>query len=419
MLSTINNNGWQLHSIEDVCLRVTSGGTPSRGNPAFYQNGTIEWVKTGELKDWFVDEVSERITEEAIRHSSAKVLPTNTVLIAMYGDGRTMGSVGMLRHPAATNQACCAMIVDEKKCLPKFLLYSLIHHRRSLISLALGGAQRNLSGKTIRAFKINIPPLESQRKIGALLSYYDDLIQNNTRRIQILEEMARRIYEEWFVHFRFPGHENVSMVESELGLIPDGWDIVRLEDQYKTGSGGTPSRKNPNFYGGNINWVKTQELNDGFIFESVEKITSDGLNNSSAKIFPAESVLVAMYGATIGALGILANPSATNQACCAIMKKREPFGFEYAFLSLLENRSKLIELRAGAAQQNINQVVIKSFKMLKPDDGTVSAFNHLVSPILNQISSLQKRADVLRRTRDLLLPKLISGEIDVSNFLEL
>jgi type I restriction enzyme, S subunit len=281
-----------------------------------------------------------------------------------------------------------------------------------------GAAQPKLSQSNLRIIKIALPEISEQRKIAAILSAYDDLIENNTRRIQILEDMARRIYEEWFMRFRFPGHENVRMTESELGLIPDGWGVVRLEDQYKTGSGGTPSRRNPAFYGGNINWVKTQELNDGFIFESDEKITLDGLNNSSAKVFSTETVLVAMYGATIGALGILANPSSTNQACCAIIKRREPFGFEFAFLTLLVNRSKLIELRAGAAQQNINQVVIKNFKMMKPDDGTVSAFNHLANPILKQISILQKKTDILRRTRDLLLPKLISGEIDVSNFPE-
>jgi type I restriction enzyme S subunit len=282
-----------------------------------------------------------------------------------------------------------------------------------------GAAQPKLSQSNLRIIKIALPEISEQRKIAAILSAYDDLIENNTRRIQILEEMARRIYEEWFMRFRFPGHENVRMTESELGLIPDGWGVIRLEDQYRTGSGGTPSRRNSAFYGGNINWVKTQELNDGFIFESDEKITLDGLNNSSAKVFSTETVLVAMYGATIGALGILANPSSTNQACCAIIKRREPFGFEFAFLTLLVNRSKLIELRAGAAQQNINQVVIKNFKMMKPDDGTVSAFNHLANPILKQISILQKKTDILRRTRDLLLPKLISGEIDVSNFPEL
>ena len=309
---------------------------------------------------------------------------------------------------------------QENGCNPLFLAYLLRspQYRPAIINLSSGAAITNISQDSLGRLTVALPSLAEQDSIVRILSAYDDLIENNTRRIQILEELSRRIYDEWFVRFRFPGHENVSMGESELGLIPDSWDVVRLEDQYKTGSGGTPSRKNPLFYGGNINWVKTQELNDGFIFESDEKITLEGLNNSSAKMFSAETVLIAMYGATIGALGILANPSSTNQACCAIIKSREPFGFEYAFLSLLANRSRLIELRAGAAQQNINQVVIKNFKILKPDDETVKTFNHLVNPSLKQISLLQKKNDILRRTRDLLLPKLISGELDVSNFPE-
>ncbi|AUI70298.1 restriction endonuclease subunit S [Beggiatoa leptomitoformis] len=407
---------WQSNKIEELCLKITSGGTPSRKNPSFYENGTINWIKTGELKDWYINSSSEKITLEAIDKSSAKIFPSKTVLLAMYGDGRTIGSLGILKHSAATNQACCAMILDETKCIPLFLFYSLMFNREKLISLALGGSQRNLNAKTIRNFTIKTPSIPTQQKIASILSAYDDLIENNTRRIQILEEMARRIYEEWFVHFRFPNHENIKLVESELGLIPEGWEVVALQSLYETASGGTPSRKNPAFFDGNINWVKTQELNDGFIFETNEKITEEGLKSSSAKLFQKETVLVAMYGATIGALGILDFPSTTNQACCAIISSKKFFGFEYAFLTLLVRRTELIELRAGAAQQNINQITVKNFRMLKPNLTTLSLFNEIANPILKQVRILQKKNNILRKIRDLLLPKLISGEIDVSEF---
>ena len=148
------------------------------------------------------------------------LLPPETVLLAMYGDGKTMGSVGLVRTPAATNQACCAMVTDPEKCDPKFLLYSLVYFKPALLKLAISGAQRNLNGKSIKQFAIGAPPVAVQTRIASILSAYDDLIENNTRRIAILEEMARRIYEEWFVRFRFPGHEGVRMVESELGLVP-------------------------------------------------------------------------------------------------------------------------------------------------------------------------------------------------------
>jgi type I restriction enzyme, S subunit len=276
----------------------------------------------------------------------------------------------------------------------------------------------HISGQQIKDFRFLLPPLPIQHRIADILSTYDELIENNTRRIRLLEEMARRIYEEWFVRFRFPRHENVNMVESELGLIPEGWEVAKLQDLYGTASGGTPSRKNAAFFGGEINWVKSQELSDGFIFETIEKITEHGLNNSSAKIFPPQTILIAMYGATIGALGILASACATNQACCAIMPNHGPFSFSYIFLTLLVRRLELIELRAGAAQQNINQILIRNFRLLKPDLDVMKGFNEITEPIINQIRVLQKKCDVLRGTRDLLLPKLISGELDVSNFPE-
>jgi len=375
-------------------------------------------------KDIIEGKVSEnsiaRVSEQHIERLAQHKLLTGDIVYGRRGDIGRQALITRKESGWLCGTGCLRISLGNSPLDAMFLHYFLRDAGviDGIARQAVGATMPNLNTSILRSIPITYPPISTQRRIASVLSAYDDLVVNNMRRIQILKEMARQIYEEWFVRFRFPGHETIGMTESELGLIPDGWGVVRLEDQYKTGSGGTPSRRNPAFYGGNINWVKTQELNDGFIFESDEKITLDGLNNSSAKVFSTGSVLVAMYGATIGALGILANPSSTNQACCAIIKRREPFGFEFAFLTLLVNRSKLIELRAGAAQQNINQVVIKNFKMMKPDDGTVSAFNHLVNPILKQISMLQKKTDILRRTRDLLLPKLISGEIGVSNFPE-
>jgi type I restriction enzyme S subunit len=259
------------------------------------------------------------------------------------------------------------------------------------------------------------PPLPTQHKIAAILSAYDDLIENNTRRIAILEEMAQALYREWFVHFRFPGHEGVRMVESELGPVPERWKKVELEELYRTSSGGTPSRKVPEYYdNGTISWLKTRELNDGFILGTEEKITELGLRKSSAKLFPPNTVIMAMYGATIGKLGILAQSAATNQACCAIMPRNGVFRHAYVFFYLLQNREKLISLGMGAAQQNISQQVIKKFEMLKPTNEIVQEFNSIVDPILESIRVLQAKNANLRQTRDLLLPRLISGEPDVS-----
>ncbi len=226
--------------------------------------------------------------------------------------------------------------------------------------------------------------------------------------------MAQNLYREWFVKFYFPGHQNVRFTDSSLGRIPEGWEAVNFGELYMTSSGGTPSRKVAEYYGGNYSWVKTRELNDGFIFETEETITDLGLKKSSAKLFPENSVILAIYGATIGKLGILSMPSTTNQACVAILSKEVGFGRGFSFLFLRENRDKLIGLGQGAAQQNISQVVLKNFPTLRPPTSLIQGFSEIIEPMFDNIRVLQQKNTILHRTRDLLLLKLISGEVDVS-----
>jgi type I restriction enzyme S subunit len=229
-------NHWTVKSVGDVCQRVTSGGTPSRKNPSYYMNGIWPWVKTQELKDTWIDNTEEFITETAVRESSAKVLPENTVLVAMYG--ATVGQLGILRRPMTCNQACCALIADENVANYRFLFYRLLSSRALLKRLATGAAQQNLSGAVIRALRFPFPPIAEQRRIAHILGTLDDKIELNRRMAATLEEMARALFKSWFVDFNpvrakaegrptglppdidalFPDE----LVESELGLIPKG-----------------------------------------------------------------------------------------------------------------------------------------------------------------------------------------------------
>jgi type I restriction enzyme S subunit len=305
-------------------------------------------------------------------------------------------------------------VTDFKGNDRRFIYYFLQSQglERQNVAGAVPGVNRNY----LHQLPVRVPPLSTQRKITAILSAYDDLIENNTRRIQILEEMAQAIYRQWFVEYKFPGHEGVPLADSgtELGEIPEGWDIVSVSDLYDTSAGGTPSRKVQGYFGGDIKWIKTRELNDRHILDTEEKITETGLKKSSAKLFPTNAVIMAMYGATIGKLGILTSPMATNQACCALLSKRDPFSHAFIFLTMLINRERLLGLGMGAAQQNISQAVIRGFELLKPDDEVVQEFNRIAEPILEEIRVLQQKNANLRATRDLLLPRLVSGELDVS-----
>jgi type I restriction enzyme M protein len=152
--------------------------------------------------------------------------------------------------------------------------------------------------------QIDLPSRPTQDRIASILSVYDDLIENNTRRIKILEQMARMLYREWFVNFRFPSHEKVKMVESELGLIPTGWHVCQLADICsRIASGGTPSRRNPSHWNPpTVDWYKTKELRDGYLFRSEEKISETGYKESSAKMFPVNTVVMAIYAAPNGCM---------------------------------------------------------------------------------------------------------------------
>ncbi|BCV20621.1 restriction endonuclease subunit S [Moorella sp. Hama-1] len=178
-----------------------------------------------------------------------------------------------------------------------FLYYWLMspQGREQLKKCMIGSSQPAYTITLLKEMEICLPDFPIQHKIAAILSAYDDLIENNNRRIKILEEMAQLIYREWFVKLRFPGHEKVRMVDSELGPIPEGWFISNIEDICeRINSGGTPSRQKPEYWEpANIRWFKTKELRDSYLFDSEEHISEEGLEKSTAKIFPENSVVMA------------------------------------------------------------------------------------------------------------------------------
>lgn len=210
--------------------------------------------------------------------------------------------------------------------------------------------------------KVLCPPLETQRKIAGILSAYDDLIENNRRLIAILERMAEELYREWFVRMRFSGYQNTKFVKG----VPEGFTIRNLGSIYNTTSGGTPSRTDAGYYTGEIPWVKTGELNNRFIHSTEEKITEAALESSSAKLFPVGTVVVALYGATIGELAILGCAAATNQACAALFPKDPAYHYSYTMQLMRSLKNGLIAIAFGGAQQNISQTLIRQFKVFDP-----------------------------------------------------
>lgn len=316
---------------------------------------------------------------------------------------------------APSNAVCStgfAVLRARESACSRFIYY-LVSGKNFVDYLSLvakGSAYPAVDTKDFEKAKILVPDLPTQQRIADILSTYDDLIENNNRRIALLEQAAQELYKEWFVRFRFPGYENAKF---ENGL-PLGWKRSKLSTYYNTCSGGTPSRSKSEFYeNGVFPWVKTGEIKDSIIIDTEEHITQEAIDHSSAKLLPAKSVVMAMYGVNIGMLSYLDSIMSCNQACCVFSDKRNFSSKHYLFYYLKSIREYLLLISFGAAQQNLSQDLIKKLKITMPTDDIVKDFEARVGNIYNSIRNLLYCNKNLASQRDLLLPRLMNGHWEV------
>lgn len=292
-------------------------------------------------------------------------------------------------------------------------IYSLITGKNFVDYLSLvakGSAYPAVDTNDFKKAKVYIPDSPTQNRIADILSTYDDLIEANNRRIELLEQAAQELYKEWFVRFRFPEHEKVKF---ENGL-PEGWKRDKIQTYYNTCSGGTPSRSKPEYFeNGLYPWVKTGEIKDCVIIDTEEYITKEAVDNSSAKILPAKPVAMAMYGVNIGLLAYFDGEMTCNQACCVFSDKRNFSSRHYLYQYLKSIREYLLLISFGAAQQNLSQDLIKKIKITMPVDDIVMLFEKQVDEIYDNIRILLMKNKNLATQRDLLLPRLMSGKLEV------
>ena len=301
----------------------------------------------------------------------------------------------------------------KKKTTADYVYYlSQTHYVRQLAINSMTGAsgRQRADAKFIGDIKWNFPEIETQNKVSDILSNYDNLIENNNKRIKLLEKMAENLYKEWFVRFRFPGYGDT---EFEDGM-PRGWVREKIGLHYNTCSGGTPSRKHEEYYTeGTIPWVKTGEIKDGIIIHTDECITEAGIKGSSAKLLPQGAVVMAMYGVNIGMLAYLDSEMTCNQACCVFNDKNEINSRHYLFHYLYSIRDYLLLIGFGAAQQNLSQDLIKKVKIVIPPAKLIKEFDKQKEPLYQTIRALMMQNDKLIKQRDALLPRLMSGKLEV------
>lgn len=401
--------------LKDLSINIFSGGTPSTTNEDFW-NGEFYWLSSGETKNTYIRETEKTITKLGIEKSSTRLAKVGDVVVASAGQGKTRGQVAYCLTDTYINQSIIAIRAKKDVLNSKYLFYNLSSRYNELRLLSDSSSSRgSLTVKIFEELNIDLPEIEKQNKIAKVLSNYDDLIENNNKRIKILEEMAQKIYKEWFVDFRFPGHETATFKQTELGDIPTNWEVANIEKYYNTSSGGTPSRKQLSYYdNGNINWIKTGELKNTFVIDTEEKITEKAIKNSSAKVFPTNTVTLAMY-CGMGDISIMSKPMATNQACCVFLPKYDYLEYPFSYLFFCNITKEMINISFGAAQQNLSQEVIKAYIVKFPNKEILLDFNKIIKPVFENIKNLLYKNQTLKQMRDLLLPRLISGEIDVEN----
>lgn len=301
----------------------------------------------------------------------------------------------------------------KKKTTADYVYYlSQTHYVRQLAVNSMTGAsgRQRADVKFIGNIKWDFPDIVTQNKVADILSSYDNLIENNNKRIKLLEQMAENLYKEWFVRFRFPGYEDT---EFEDGM-PRDWVREKIGLHYNTCSGGTPSRKHEEYYTeGTIPWVKTGEIKDGIIIHTDECITEAGIKGSSAKLLPQGAVVMAMYGVNIGMLAYLDSEMTCNQACCVFNDKNEINSRHYLFHYLYSIRDYLLLIGFGAAQQNLSQDLIKKVKIVIPPAELIKEFDKQKEPLYQTIRALMMQNDKLIKQRDALLPRLMSGKLEV------
>jgi type I restriction enzyme, S subunit len=394
--------GWARKAIEEICENVTTGGTPSRSNPLFYR-GDINWFKTGELKDCYVADSEEIITQEALDNSAAKLFPPETVLMAMYGDGKTITNLGILRNEAVTNQACCAMIADRRLCAPRFLFYALRFHREDFIRLASGGAQRNLSGKLIRRFAINSPPFSEQQAIASVLGVLDDKIELNRQMNETLEALAQTLFKDWFV-------------DAAATKLPKGWTTRALYDcaNYINGAAFRNEHFSSNRQGFPV--IKIGELKDGIPaqtkFCAVERepkyriASGDILFSWSGS--PDTSIDTFVWSGGNGWL---------NQHIFKIQFKR-PIDKYFVYHLLRYLKPEFIEIARNKQTTGLGHVTAQDLKRMQtafPTYEVLEKFNRVAEPLFQKTFSNLCESRTLAELRDALLPKLLSGEVRVSD----
>lgn len=357
-----------------------------------------------------LDEIKKEVvrTNDYLQHG-------DIVFVRSNGNKELVGRCMLINKPTipVTYSGFCirARLIDISKYNPIFFTYLFKSKafRKTLTGTAIGANIQNLSQSRLKSCSVQIPNFDTQKRIADILSAYDNLIENNQKQIKLLEEAAQRLYKEWFVDFRFPGYKNTPIVDG----VPKGWSVRKLETFGEIITGKTPSTANDSYYNGDIPFVKIPDMHNTIypiITEST--LTSEGANTQKNKFIPKDSIMVSCI-ATVGLVNIANQPCQTNQQINSIVLN-DLKDLHYIYFSVKRLKMLLDGVGSnGATMTNVNKSKFSNIEILYPTSDLRDKFYYFCKPIFEQILVLSNNIIKLKSCRDNMLPKLMSGELEV------
>jgi type I restriction enzyme S subunit len=411
---------------------IIGGGTPSTKDAGNW-DGDIPWLTPKDLSSFegiYVDRGTRSITEQGFKSSSAKMLPAGAVL---YTSRAPIGYVAIASNAISTNQGFKSLILKDGY-VPEFVFYLLKASKSEIESYASGGTFAEISAKALSEVVLQFPPKVQQEAIAKLLKSLDEKIATNNAISKTLEDIAQTIFKSWFIDFdpvkaKMAGEKPVgmdaataalfpdSMEESELGLVPKGWDVKPAADLFQVGIGRTPPRKEPQWFCQGTEGIPWVSIRDMGTFETYSHGTNEGLTQAAVDKFKVpvvpENTVLMSFKLTVGKLCISDTDLVTNEAIAHFkISEDSPLNtlYTYLWLSNLDMGSLDSTSSIGTAT---NSGVIKQIKFLVPPQELLGIFHNKVSPIFSQLKLLRKQTTNLVLLRDSLLPRLISGELQI------
>lgn len=398
--------------IKDLGEIITGTRPPTKQNKYF--EGEYYFIKPSDIAEGqrYITETEMTLSDDGCEYQKRKLLPKNSICIVCIG---TIGKMCLTSKYSFTNQQLNSIIVDQNKYNPIYLYYLMRMCIPLVKQLNAGSAsgRENVNKSSFENIEIEVHELSVQRKIASVLSTYDDLIENNTRRIEILEEMARSLYNEWFVKFRFPGHKQTEMVDSELGLIPEGWKVKKLGDIAAINRFNIKTSHAPE----EINYIDIASVSTGII-NKIESLAFADAPSRARRTVKHGDIIWSTVRPNRRSYSLILNPQPyliVSTGFAVISTEEVPYTYLYQALTTDDFVGYLTNNATGSAYPAVNSGNFNNANILLPETQLLTKFNNIVEAILLKKQNLQRKNENLRKTRDLLLPKLISGEIDVEN----